>query len=201
VNYSDEKYAGLLLVIAVVLYVCAIFIAESVYPTYSVGQQYVSDLGDWNLAGINAIIFNASSVLYGVLGIAAVYFFHRAFKTRLFPTLLLVSSIGTIALGIVAENISNPIHTAFGFFSMLFGAFAAIASYKFVKSPLSFVFIIMGAVSILSLAAFVVGLGISPTSLGLGLGGIERFVIYPLLLWALSFGAYLIGEHAGANIT
>jgi hypothetical protein len=41
---------------------------------------------------------------------------------------------------------------------------------------------------------FMLGQGDSAFYLGLGLGGIERFVVYPLLLWMLGFGAYLIGD-------
>jgi hypothetical protein len=38
------------------------------------------------------------------------------------------------------------------------------------------------------------GQGDSAFYLGLGLGGIERVIIYPMALWLLGFGAYLIGD-------
>jgi hypothetical protein len=47
--------------------------------------------------------------------------------------------------------------------------------------------------------ASAVGFGIAgqPHPLAaLGSGGIERWVVYPLLLWALAFGGYLLGEES-----
>jgi hypothetical protein len=36
---------------------------------------------------------------------------------------------------------------------------------------------------------------VSPSfALSLGMGGLERLVVYPLWLWTLGFGAYLMGE-------
>jgi len=34
----------------------------------------------------------------------------------------------------------------------------------------------------------------SSNYLGLGVGGIERIVAYPLLLWVVGFGGYLMGS-------
>jgi len=41
----------------------------------------------------------------------------------------------------------------------------------------------------------------SSFALGLGTGGMERLVVYPLWLWTLGFGAYLIGESSDTTIT
>ena len=62
-------------------------------------------------------------------------------------------------------------------------------SYKLQKSPLSYLAVVLGLLSLISLALF--GLGIY---LGLGAGGMERMIAYPTLLWALGFGGHLIGS-------
>jgi uncharacterized RDD family membrane protein YckC len=74
-------------------------------------------------------------------------------------------------------------------------------SYKFEKSPLFHVSVILGAVSLLAIVLFILGHGSSGFYLGLGLGGMERFIIYPVLLWALGFGAYLIVESSETATT
>jgi hypothetical protein len=63
-----------------------------------------------------------------------------------------------------------------------------------VKSPLSYVSIILGALTLLAIILFMLGQGSSDFYLGIGVGGMERFIIYPMMLWLLGLGSYLIGE-------
>jgi hypothetical membrane protein len=192
--YDDKKVAGLLFIVAVVQYVLVIVISEAVYSGYSVGQQMVSELGDWSLAGNNAAIFNASIILYGLLVIAGAYYIQRVFKNRLFASLLAINGIGSLVAGVVALNISFEVHSMFGLIAFVTVVSAAIMSYKFVKSPLSYISIILGAVTLSAIVLFMLGQGNSDFYLGLGVGGMERFIIYPMALWLLGVGAYLIGD-------
>jgi hypothetical membrane protein len=65
----------------------------------------------------------------------------------------------------------------------------AIAAAKIVKSPFSHFSILMGIASITAL--FLYGANIY---LGLGPGGMERMIAYPVILWAISFGGYLMSS-------
>ena len=189
-DYDNKRVAGLLFVVAVVQYVLAVFISESAYLGYSVGQQMLSELGDWGLAGNNAAIFNGSALLWGIFLIAGAYYIQQVFKNRLFTSLLAISGVGAV----VSLNISFEVHGMFGMVAFVFGAAAAIMSYRFLKSPLCLVSIILGAVTLSAIILFMLGQGNSDFYLGLGVGGIERFIVYPLLLWMLGFGGYLIGD-------
>ena len=193
-DYDNKRIAGLLFVVAVVQYVLVIVISEAVYSGYSVGQQMVSELGDWSLAGNNAAIFNASIILYGLLVIAGAYYIQRVFKNRLFASLLAINGIGSLVAGVVALNISFEVHSMFGLIAFVTMVSAAIMSYKFVKSPLSYISIILGAITLSAIVLFMLGQGNSDFYLGLGVGGMERFIIYPMALWLLGVGAYLIGD-------
>jgi hypothetical membrane protein len=188
-NYDSKKLAGLLGFVALAQIIIAIIICEAVYSGYSVGQQYISDLGNWSLAGNYAAIFNVSMIFAGTLGIASAYFIQQAFKNRLFTSLLMINAFCTILIGVFAEDISMPAHGISALISLIFGLGATFMSSKFVKSPLSYAPIIMGGVIIVAVV-----LQGSGNYLGLGLGGIERLEIYPSLLWGLVFDAYLIGE-------
>ena len=192
-DYDNKRVAGLLFVVAAVQYILLVVISEAVYSGYSV-QQYLSDLGDWSVAGNNAAIFNGSALLWGIFLIAGAYFIQQVFKNRLFTSLLAISGVGAVVSAVVSLNISFEVHGMFGLVAFLFGAAAAIMSYKLLKSPLCFISIILGAVTLLATVLFMLGQGNSDFYLGLGVGGIERFVVYPLLLWMLGFGAYLIGD-------
>jgi hypothetical membrane protein len=195
-NYDNKKTAGLLGFVAFLQIVLVIFICEALYSGYSVGQQYISDLGNWSLAGNYAAIFNASMVLAGILGVASAYFIQLAFKNRLFTSLSMINAFCAILMGVFAENISMPVHGASALISLIVGLGAAFMTYKFVKSPLRYASIILGVVIII--AVILQGSG---NYLGLGLGGIERLEIYPSLLWGLVFDAYLIGESSNTAST
>ena len=195
-DYDNKRVAGLLFVVAVVQYILAVVISEAIYSGYSV-QQYLSDLGDWSVAGNNAAIFNGSALLWSIFLIAGAYYIRQIFKNRLFTSLLAISGVASVVPAVVSLNISFEVHGMFGLVAFLFGAAAAIMSYKFMKSPLSYVSVVLGAVILLSTVLFMLGQGDSAFYLGLGVGGIERFVVYPLLLWMLGFGAYLIGNSSG----
>jgi hypothetical membrane protein len=200
-NYNSNRIAGLLIFVGVIQFVLAIIVSEAIYSGYSVGQQAVSNLGDWSLAGSSAVIFDVSVILLGVTVIAGAYFVQRGFKNRLFTSLLAMSGVGSVGVGVVAENIFLPVHSVFALFAFVFGAAFAIMSYKFVKSPLSYVSVILGAVIVLAIILFFSGFAGSGFYLGIGLGGMERFIIYPSLLWLLGFGAYLIGDSSESAIT
>jgi hypothetical membrane protein len=200
-KYDNERIAGLLIFVGAMQYILAVVISESIYSGYSV-RQAQSDLGNWSLAGNAAAIFDVSLILLGVFGIAGAYFIQRVFKNRLFTSLLVISGVGAFVVGVVAENISLPVHSVFALVAFVFGAAAAIMSYKFEKSPFSYLSVILGGVILLATVLFMLGYqGNSIFYLGLGLGGMERFIIYPLLLWLLGFGAYLIGDSSETATT
>jgi hypothetical membrane protein len=195
-NYASKKTAGLLGFVAIVQIILAIIICEALYSGYSVGQQYISDLGNWSLAGNYAAIFNVSLILAGALGIASAYFIQRAFKNRLFSSLLMISAFCDVLIGVFAEDISMPVHGISALISLIVGLGAGFMTYKFVRKPLSYAPIILGGVIIVGVV-----LQGSGNYLGLGLGGIERLEIYPSLLWGLVFDAYLIGESSNTALT
>jgi hypothetical membrane protein len=200
-NYDDKKIAGLLIFVAAAEFFLAVVISEAVYSGYSVGLQYMSDLGDWSKAGSSAAIFDVSLIFVGILAVVSAYFIQRAFKNRLFTYLFVIIGVCCTAVGIVAENVYLPLHSVFSLIVFLGWAVAAIMSYKFEKSPLSHVSVILGALMLLALVLFILGQGSSGFYLGLGKGGMERFIIYPGLLWMLGFGAHLIGDSSRSATT
>lgn len=183
-KYSNAKIAGSLLFVGSVQCVLGIIISEALYPDYSASIQTISSLG----VGPSALIFNSSLFLIGALGLAGTYFIHRAFKFNLFTFLLGLTHIGATGVGLFTEATSTfAIHSIFSVITYLFGGISAIMSFKLEKKPLSSFSIVLGVFSLLALV--LVG---AETYLGLGLGGMERMVAYPLLLWEVGFGSQLI---------
>lgn len=201
-NWDNRKIAGLLLFVGVAQFILTKIVLETIYPGYLVGQQAISDLGNWGLAGNFAAVFSASAILLGVFIMAGAYFNGHGSKNRCFTALLAIAGVGNVVVGVVAENVIPSVHSIFALIMFASWAVAALLSYKFVKSPFSYVSVTLGAVSLLMLVLSLLGQRVSSSfALGLGMGGMERLVVYPLWFWTLGFGAYLIGESSDTTIT
>ncbi|MEJ2272427.1 MAG: DUF998 domain-containing protein [Candidatus Bathyarchaeota archaeon] len=156
-------------------------------------MNYVSELG----VGSTAPIFNLSTSLLGLLILDASYLFYLKDKTIIFSFLLLITGTGATGVGIFPTNI-KPTHGIFQLLALWFGAFSAILSFKKQRSPVSYISLILGAVSFVSSIVFFpyLGLGVNDmtTFLGLGKGIMERIVIYSLILWLFGYGYQVAGK-------
>ncbi|MEM3789401.1 MAG: DUF998 domain-containing protein [Candidatus Bathyarchaeia archaeon] len=182
----NNKMAGALIFVGTTQFILCLLIAECIYAGYSVSGDYISDLGKLGLT--SALIFNPSVFVLGLTVVAGAYFLRQTITNKLFLCLLILCGVGAMGVGIFPEDF-GPVHLAVSLMAFLFGALSAIASYKFQKAPLSYFAVVLGAISLVALILF--GLKID---LGLGIGGMERMIAYPILLWAIGFGGYLIKE-------
>jgi len=175
------RNAGTLLFLGGTQFILAMVIAEAVYPGYSVSGNYISDLGVGPAAGI----FNFSIVLLGTAGILASYLIQRASQS-IVPALFSIAGAGAVGVGVFPET-TGAIHPIVSLIAFLFGGLAAIAAYRFEKSPLNYLSVLLGALALIALALFT-----SHIYLGLGPGGMERMIAYPILLWLIGFGSQLM---------
>lgn len=203
--FNNAKVAGTLLLVGASQFAIASTIAEAIYPGYSVSANYISDLGVWSKP--SAVIFNPSIMLFGLFILASSYFIFKQFGMRPVTALLVSSGAGTLGVGIFPENtfIINGIPIIHGVAALLAfagGALAAITAYKITKPPLRYISIILGLTSLTVL--FLLVLTRDSGGLGLGVGALERIVVYPNLIWMIGFGGYLLGNsqwHAKAAAT
>ena len=191
-SYNYRKVAGTLVLVGEAQFVLGMLIAEAIYPGYSISQNYISDLE----VGPAASVFNSSVFLLGLMVVGGAYFVHRIFRNRPVTTLLVLSGIGAMGVGIFPED-SPVMHEIVSDVAFIFGGLAPIAACKLQKKPLNYLSIAMGLLSLCALillsAQYSFGLG-EQYFLGLGPGGMERMIVYPILLWETAFGGYLIGS-------
>jgi len=190
-NYRHA--AGVLLFIGAVQFILGMLIAEFLYPGYSASMNYISDLGatcrtTCIIYQPSASIFNTSISLLGVLALVSSYFIWREFHNRSISLLLGLSGIGMVGVGLFPET-AGIVHLITSFIAFFFGGLSAIATYKLVKAPFAYLSVLMGMISLIALALF-----ISEIFLGLGPGGMERMIAYPLLLWVIGFGGNLMSS-------
>ncbi len=154
-------------------------IAEFLYPGYSVSQNYISDLGVGPQP--SQTIFTVSIILFGLFALIGAYLYSKTVEGRLFSILIAIAGIGGIGVGLFNENTGWP-HSMFAFFAFFFSALAAVYSYKLLPSPTKYFAVVLGLISIAALVLLA-----TKTYLGLGVGGMERMIFYPVLFWGIMF--------------
>jgi len=186
--------AGLLIFLAGSLILMGIITGEIFYPeeyTYTTSQSMISDLGATEpphslITQPSATIFNFSMIIAGILVLLGTYFSFRAFKDRLGAILMGLLGLGALGVGIFPGNI-NPQHPLFAITTFISGGLSAIYSYRLINSPLKYVALILGLTGLFFLFTYSMFIPI------MGGGGVERWVAYPIILWLIGFGGYLVG--------
>jgi hypothetical membrane protein len=180
--YSNGKVAGVIFFIAATQFILGLIVAEALYPGYSISTNYISDLG----VGPSSLVFNTSIFLLGLLSLIGTYFLYRVYNLKVITILLTIATLASMGVGIFTEN-SEPMHMFVSFFAFLFSGLSAIFSYRLMKHPFSIIVILLGMISLSALFLF-----IGNFYLGMGVGGMERMIVYPILIWMIGFGSFLI---------
>jgi hypothetical membrane protein len=183
-DYSNRRMAGVLFFVAAAQFILGLIVAEALYPGYNISKNYISDLG----VGPSSMIFNTSVILLGFLSLVGTYFLHRAFNRKTMTLLLTVAALGAMGVGIFTED-SGLMHVFVSFLVFFFGELSAIFSYRLMKHPFSIIVIVLGLTSLIALILFT-----GNSYFGLGVGGMERIIVYPILIWMIGFGSFLIAS-------
>lgn len=195
------KKAGLMFLLSGLAIPMGIVTGEISYlrsRIYATGGNGMGDLGNAlpleNLAAQSLIsAFNTAIILGGIMILAGAYYYYRFSRDRVVGALLFLSGLGMIGLGIFPGNIP-VLYPFFYVIAFVFGAAAAIASWRTAAVPIRYVFVFLGA---LSLFLLILSRIFYPF---FGVGGVERWVVYPVALWLISFGSYILGKESGKEI-
>lgn len=179
---DDRQWAGLLLFGGIAEFAIGLTIAEAVQPGYSVSRNEISDLG----IGPASPIFNGAIILVGLAVLFSSRFLLRAAEDLILAVPIALAGIGAIGVGIFTEDY-GIVHSIFSLITFLFAGVSAILAFRIIRPPLRYISVALG---VFSLAAL--GLYVSKTYLGLGAGGMERMIVWPVLVWGLAFGGYLL---------
>jgi hypothetical membrane protein len=190
------RAAGTLLFVGGAGALMGIVTAESLYPAgYTTGGNMISDLGGTEpphsiIVQPSAAIFDTTMWIAGILLIVSAGCFYAAYGRRSLAVLLALFGVGVLGVG-VFPGPTGRIHELFALLAFVGGAIAAIVSYRWLTVPLGPIAAGLGAISAVNLVAYVLfrdGWFVT----GLGLGGLERWIAYPIILWSMGFGGYLM---------
>ncbi len=191
------KLSGLLFFLAGAIVLMGIITAEAFYPAgYTTFKNEISDLGATRQPNSvsfepSSTIFNTIMLLAGIMILVASFYQHKYFKKFLFTIPVMLFGFGLVGVGIFPGNV-RLYHGMASMLTFLSGGFCAIASYKIVTLPFKYISILFGSIALLtfSMAVFASASLVS----FIGIGGTERWVAYPIMLWLTGIGGYLMSE-------
>jgi hypothetical membrane protein len=199
---SDRWRAGFLFTLGASVFLLLTTAAESTYPGFSLQTNAISDLAA--IGTSTTVIEETAIFVFSICWILGAFYLFRNTGGRGLMTLNLIPGIGFFLAGASPENVNLVIHSA-GTIGFPLGAIAAILSYRMIRSPFRYLSLALGALSLVSTVIIFVGWKIvcgtcgytaGLSQLGLGLEGWESMIIYPLLIWLIGFGNYLMTTSA-----
>jgi len=104
-----------------------------------------------------------------------------------------LAGAGAIAVGVFTEAF-GVVHELVSLWTFIFIGLSAILAARIVRPPFRYISVILGVLSLVAL-----GLYIAKAYLGLGPGGMERMIVWPILVWGTAFGGYLFGSSSPAS--
>ncbi len=188
--FSRIKVSGALIFLATTQFLLGMLLAETLYPGYSVSANYISDFGatcraTCTIVQPSSLIFGSSVFLLGALLVLGAYLFRQGSGSVLVPLLLGVTGLGAMGVGVFPET-TGVLHDVVSLVAFVGGGLAAVASFKFSRPVLCYFAAILGMMTLVALVLYA-----SRIYLGLGAGGMERMVVFPVLTWGIGFGGYL----------
>ena len=188
---NDRGKAGFIFMCGAIIFLFGIMFAKFTFEDYRVSQNMISDLGANQ--DLPSAVFNTSIIIFGVSALYAANIFRRLFKDPIFSLLIFLAGIGAIVVGIFNVNTILIIHYSGALMAFILGAVAIIYSTRIIyKPPLSYLWIILSILSLLNIALLFVSWPLNNNCFGLGLGSVERLIAYPIIIWAIATGFYLI---------
>ena len=190
---SNASKAGIAIFVGAVQFSIGLILAEIYYPNYNVSLNYVSDLGatcptsgSCIINQPTSMIFNSSIIILGLLILVGAYFLNRAYHWKPATVMIALAGVGAMGVGLFPET-TGVWHSIFSLIVFLFAGLAAVITARFQKKPMFYFSIILGLVTLVALLLYIPG-----EYLGLGAGGMERMVVYPVLVWSLGFGGHMM---------
>lgn len=186
---SDLRLPGVFFVILGAAFLIVTMLAASMAPAYDFSGGAISDLG---VIDETAPLFNGLLVGMGLLNMAGGYLFYRAHRRRWLLALYIVAGLGTIGAGVFPLD-TGGLHAIFALVAFLVYNLEALGTAAALGEPMRTLGLIAGAVGLLYTALMVIGDSGNTVVFGpYGHGGTERMIAYPVMLWLVALGGYLI---------
>ncbi len=193
-----SSVAGILYSSAGFVLLMGIITAETKYPIlrHYTTRQEISDLGGTRppqglVTQPAAMIFDTTMLIVGVLLLAGAFALWRLYQHRVLAMMSTLFGAGAFLVGVFPGN-TTP-HPYVAMIAFVFAPLTAIVVFKVTSGPFRFMSVGAGLLSLVALIAGELGDN-SFFAKSIGLGGTERWQVFPIILWLALFGGYLLAS-------
>ena len=194
-RYDSLKIGGALYIIAAFQFLVFELVAETLYPGYSVSNNYISDLGATCVAPPDntscvvhqpsAAIFDTTVFLLGLILLLGTFLVYRGTRKKPYAIATAVADLAILLIGIFSEN-TGWTHAIISEVAFLSTGISLVLAWTVVKGGV-FGYL---AVAFGVLTLFFTFVGVP----AVGVGGGEWLLVLPALLGTLALGGYLTGQ-------
>ena len=191
VSVENETAAGLFFFALAAQFMTVIMLAAAMVPGYDFRGGAISDLGVYPET---ALLFTVSLVVVGVCNLLGGYFFYRTHGKRWLFAIYAVAGIGAIGTGLFPLD-AGDLHGLFALVAFLFFNVQALGTATQLDGVIRILSILAGVIGLVFVVLMAIGDGGTTAAFGpIGHGGTERMIVYPVMLWLVAFGGYLLGS-------
>ncbi|MCU4719499.1 DUF998 domain-containing protein [Halapricum hydrolyticum] len=185
-----RQLAGLCFLVLAAQFMTVIMLAAAMVPDYDFNAAAISDLG---VFPETSLLFNASLFVVGVLNLLGGYAFYRHHGTRWLFATYAIAGLGAVGTALFPLNVSD-VHGLFALVAFLFFNLQAIGTATRLDGAMQALSIAAGLLGLAFVVVMAIGDGGNTAVFGpIGHGGTERMIVYPVMLWMVAFGGYLLG--------
>lgn len=194
----DRIVAGVCLTLAGIGILMGSITAEALFTgVYSTHADTLSHLGaseppDSVVTQPSAAIFDVTMLVTGALILSGAWFAYRALRRRSVAIATALLGIGVLGVGVFPLTHPGP-HTALAMIAFYCGGIAMIMSSRPTARPFRYLWTLLGAVTLVAITLGIFVANWAPVA-KLGEGGIERWNAYPIVLWLVAYGSYLLAR-------
>jgi hypothetical membrane protein len=190
--------AGILYSSAGFVLLMGIITAETKYPVFRhyTTRQEISDLGGTRppqglVTQPSAMIFDTIMLITGVLLLAGAFALWRLYRDRVLAVVSTLFGAGAFLVGVFPGN-TTP-HPFVALIAFVFAPLTAIVVFRVTSGPFRFISLSVGLLSLVALVAGELGDN-SFFVKSIGIGGTERWQVFPIVLWLACYGGYLLAS-------
>ncbi len=189
---KDFRFAGTLFVFAGAAFILLVTFLEALYPGYSVHTNTISDL--FAIGRPTSTIGEPVAFLIAVAWIAGGYFLYRGTRKIRQLVLNMLPGTGLLLAVLSPENVNITIHSIGAGLAFIIGPIVMLLAYRGITTYFRYFTLILALISLVSVVLYFGAYYSSLVQQVLGPGGTERIALYPIILWLLGYGNYLLGK-------
>lgn len=192
-----RRITGAILIALAGGFLTGLMLLSAMAPDYDFHNAAISDLG---VIPETAFFFNGALVVVGLLNGLAGLYYYRVHGSRWLLAVFALAGLGAVIAGLFPLD-AGGIHSIGALFAFLFFNVQALGIARRVGGAMRVLSLLAGGLGLAFLVLMVVGDAGNPTIFEpVGHAGAERMIVYPVMVWMIAFGGYLLGT-AGEGAT